>query len=52
MQVKGYYLNGTWHKYGFKLYSTIGQNANGSMTQKAFTNAIKDIVDDIIDNGT
>lgn len=46
--VKGYYENGEWHEYGSKLYATIGQNVNGTMTQKAFTEAVESIIDDII----
>ena len=38
--IRGYYKDGVWHKYGDKLYTTTGQNVDGSMTQKAVTDEI------------
>ena len=42
--IKGYYKDGVWHEYGGKLYDTIGYNTNGSMTQKAITENIGELV--------
>lgn len=46
--LKGYYEDNVWHKYGDKLYATTGQNVDGTMTQKAFTDAVASMVDDIL----
>ena len=43
--IRGYYKDGVWHKYGDKLYTKIGYNTNGSMTQKAITDTFGDIMD-------
>lgn len=46
--VKGYYKNNELYEYGSKLYTTMGQNVNGTLTQKAFTEAVASIIDDIL----
>lgn len=46
--VIGYYKNGERHEYGGKLYTSTGQNTNGTMTQKAFSEAVGSIIDEII----
>lgn len=47
-RILGYYKKGVRHEYGYKLYSTIGQSIVGTMTQKAFSEAVGEIVDEII----
>lgn len=43
--IKGYYKDGVWYEYGGKLYSTVGYNTNGSMTQKAITDILGSVME-------
>lgn len=43
--IRGYYKDGVWHKYGDKLYTTIGYNTDGTMTQKAISDTLGGVME-------